>query len=108
MKDKRASELRHRYIAAKTCAWCKKVGDKILPALDGKRFCAKCLPYAWSGLVNPEFYLHNKELAIKKAGKPIEYVTVKRSEIVLARVTVGILLAGIVAITLAALFGGKS
>ena len=101
MKDQRPD-------AVKTCAWCKTVGDKILPVLNGERFCSRCLPYAWSGLVHPEFYEHNKELAIKKVDKPIEYVTVKRSEIVLARVTVGILLAGIVAITLAALFGGKS
>ena len=101
MKDQRPD-------AVKTCAWCKKVGDKILPVLGGERFCSRCLPYAWSGLVHPEFYEHNKELAIMKAGNPIEYVTVKRSEIVLARVTVALLLVGIVAITLAALFGGKS
>ena len=97
-----------RVIAVKTCVWCKKVEDKILPALDGERFCSSCLPYAWAALVHPEFYAENKELAIKKAGNPIEYVTVKRSEIVLARVTVALLLVGIVAVTLAALFGGKS
>jgi hypothetical protein len=94
--------------AVKTCAWCKTVGARVLPILNGERFCSRCLPYAWSGLVHPEFYESNKQLARKRAGKPIEYVTVKRSEIVLARVTVALLLVGIVAITLAALFGGKS
>ena len=113
-----------------TCGWCGlNEGREYFP-IDGERLCSWCHPYAWTGLVKPDYYESNKELAIKKAKRrgtfakhyeniveslavepeinTKEVLVVDNKELVTARIAFGILFIAVLAAVYGIyLVGGK-